>query len=93
MTKEILTALTPDELRGMLAEVVKKAVKELMPKKEKEYLTRDEVCTLLKISKPTLHSYINKGKIKALKICGKTLFDADEIHKAVEERRVLRYGR
>ena len=32
-----------------------------------KYLTQQEVCEMLNISKPTLHKYIKEGKIKAIK--------------------------
>ncbi len=42
--------------------------KEFEPKKPTEYLTRNEVCELLKIDLSTLHRWVKAGKIDAFGI-------------------------
>ena len=93
MQKQILTTFDPEEFKATLSAIVKESIKELLPKEQKKYYTRAEVCKLLKVSLPTLHSFINKGKITALKIGGRTLFDADAINESIKTKEVLRYGR
>lgn len=41
---------------------------------EQRYLTRDEVCDLLKISLPTLHRYTKRGILPARKIGTRVLY-------------------
>lgn len=81
------------DLKELLKEIVKDSIKELIPNETPKYYTRKEVCKLFNISLPTLHQYVNSGKITALKIGGRTLFDADSINLAIQRKEILRYGR
>lgn len=93
MIQQNLMTFETEELKAILSEMIKESIKELLPKESKKYYTRNEVSKLLSVSLPTLHQYINSGKITALKIGGRTLFDADSINQSIQRKEVLRYGR
>lgn len=78
------------ELQEMISEAVASSIKKTQPPKKK-YLTRSEVAEMLCVSLPTIHSYINAGTLKAEKIGGRTLFDAEKLNDAITEKEVFRY--
>jgi excisionase family DNA binding protein len=50
---------------------------------EIEYFSRREVCSLLKISLPTLHDWTKLGRVKSYKIGNRVLYKTVEIQEAV----------
>lgn len=90
MEESILIQISKENLKTMLAEVVEEAVTKIVPK-EKRYYSRQQISEKFKVSLPTVHGWINSGKLIALKIGGRTLFDADEVDNAIKEKRVLKF--
>ena len=82
-------------MKPIVTEVISESLTEaflaLEEKRRKRYYTRDEVCQRLHIGYTTFYRLANKGKIKILKIEGKTLVDADELDAVVEAKQVSRY--
>ncbi len=78
MEKIILT--TPEELE----DIIRKILKEIP--KEEIYLTRHEVCELLHITLPTLHTWTKKGKINAIKIGGRVLYKTSLINESLKQK-------
>ena len=71
-----LQDITLADIRQIVAEECKKAfAQKPMPKK----LTRDEVCTAGRITKPTLHNWVKKGLLHPSKVGGRVLFSEDEV--------------
>ena len=54
-------------------------------------LTRDEVCEMCHISKPTFHAWVNKGAIEVQKVGGRTLVKAESLETALQTKKVYRY--
>ena len=54
-------------------------------------LTRDEVCEMCHISKPTFHAWVNKGAIEVQKVGGRTLVKAESLERALQTKKVYRY--
>lgn len=50
------------------------------------YLTRHEVCKLLKISLPTLHRYTRDSILKSYRIGGKVRYKREEVENSLKER-------
>lgn len=50
------------------------------------YLTSEELCLILKISRRTLQDYRNNGVLPFIQLPGKVLFRESDIKKALEER-------
>lgn len=93
--KETIIAAIKQFLKPIVTEVITESLTEaflaLEEKRRKRYYTRDEVCQRLHIGCTTFYRLANKGKIKILKIEGKTLMDADELDAVVDAKQVFRY--
>ena len=88
---EAIQGLFSSLLKPIIAEAMAEAGYQAATKSEKRYYTREEACHHLKIGTTTFYRLAKKGKIKILKIEGKTLVDADELDEAIETRQVFRY--
>ena len=90
----IMHGLTPETLQDMIRNTIREEIGNINPPKEEvKYLTRLQVCDLLKISLPTLHGYVHEGKIKGHRIGRRVLFSETDIHDAVKEIPNLKYSR
>ena len=56
------------------------------------YLTSEELCSILKVSKRTLQDYRSNGILPFIQLLGKVLFRELDIKKVLEERLRLAYG-
>jgi predicted DNA-binding transcriptional regulator AlpA len=56
-----------------------------------EYLTRREVCDLLRISLSTLHYYSKDGTLRSYRIAGRVLYKAVEVEGAIQEIQSIKY--
>lgn len=50
------------------------------------YLTSEELCSILKLSRRTLQDYRNNGILPFIQLPGKVLFRESDIKKVLEER-------
>jgi len=91
MDKIILHSTSIPELRAMIGDVLREEFQKFKstnpsPKqKSSEYLSRKEVCDLLKISMATLHYYTKDGILQGYRIGGRVLYKLTEVETAVEE--------
>lgn len=46
-----------------------------------------EVCTILKVSKPTLYDWMNQGRIESVKIKTRRYFKVEDVEKLIESNR------
>ena len=76
LVHEIKSAIIP-ELKEELS-------KEFQPKQPTEYLTRTEVCKLLKIDLSTLHRWTKSGKLNAYGIGNRVYYKRSEIESYLE---------
>lgn len=93
MENVILAQISREDLKGIISDAVSIAVKNAIAEVRPKYLTRQEVADIYKVSLTTVHDWINSGKLKAVKIGGRVLFPADEVTKAVQEKRILKRKR
>ena len=81
--------VTPEQLQNAIIEGVKTQLKDLKkhfePKTPTEYLTRQEVATMLSIDLSTLHNWKTKGILKAHQIGGRVFYKRTEIENAIVE--------
>lgn len=81
LVSELKNALIP-ELREQLS-------KDFQPKEPTEYLTRAEVCDLLKIDLSTLHRYRKNGTLKAYGLNNRVYYKRSEIDEYINKNRLL----
>lgn len=77
------------ELKSLISQTLQEvlASNQTTKKEEQElpqYLTRKETAKILGVTLVTLHSYTNKGKIKAYKIGGRIRYKKLDIEKSVK---------
>lgn len=78
-------------VKQVITEAAAEALADIIQKNRKHYYTRKEACERLRIGTTTFYRLVKKGKIKLLKVEGKTLVDADEFDTAVTTGEVWRY--
>lgn len=86
-----LFQVTPNELAQLISESVKTQIQELVnatnkeqPKDENDLLSRKETADFFKVSLVTVHSWVNSGLIRPLKMGNKTYFKKSELINVVE---------
>ena len=73
-------------LRGVIRDEVRRTIEEERQKARPErYLSRDEVCKLVGISKVTLWKKADEGKIKATKVGRRVVFSESEVKRFMTE--------
>ena len=95
MKKEIFISLSKEELEIIIKDSSFRAIREYENTRAKslKYLTIDEACDLLKVSRPTLTKYITTGDLKASKIKGMYRIQESEIEKILDGVKSLKYRR
>ncbi|PZD79660.1 helix-turn-helix domain-containing protein [Mesonia sp. K7] len=82
-----LVQVTPEQLEQLINRIVKEQLEKLKGlfkiKQSTDYLSREDVATLLKINKSTLHNWVKKGDLKSYGIGGRVYFKRAEIEEAM----------
>lgn len=89
MEQSIIIPVSLDDLKQIVTEAVSEAVTGSLDRfipDEKRYLTRKEVAAKFHVSLSTVHAWINSGKIQAVKIGRRTLFDLSEVESATSPK-------
>lgn len=89
MEQSIIIPVSLDDLKQIVTEAVSEAVTGSLDRfipDEKRYLTRKEVAAKFHVSLSTVHAWINSGKIQAVKIGRRTLFDLSQIEAATSPK-------
>lgn len=86
----ILFPISIIELKKLLADIIEEKVSVISDNRlQKElpdsHLTREEVCSLLRITLPTLNTYTNQGLIRGYKIGDRVLYKRKDIDNALIE--------
>jgi len=55
---------------------------------QRPLLKAKEVCTMFKISKPTLYDWMNQGKLPSIKIESRRFFRWEDVEKLIENSKV-----
>ena len=97
MSNIILHSTPLPELRAMIGDIVEEKLRQFKPENPTaadngdEFLSRKEVCRLLKISMATLHYYTKDGILNSYKIGGRVLYKTLEVQQAVTEVKLRKY--
>ncbi|WP_059025497.1 helix-turn-helix domain-containing protein [Gabonibacter massiliensis] len=89
MEQSIIIPVSLDDLKQIVSEAVTRAFTGSLDRfipEEKKYLTRKEVAQKFHVSLSTVHAWINSGKIRAVKIGRRTLFDLSEVDNAASPK-------
>ncbi len=71
------------EIINELREVLVNELKNIKPQPQKEYLSREEVAKMLKVSETTLHNWSKDGILNPYKIGNRVLYKKHEIDTAL----------
>src|ERR1035438_5941205 len=92
----ILHSTSLKDFRIIIGDILEEKLRQFKPETpqlpaKSEYLTRAEVCSLLKISLATLHYYSKDGTLKSYRIAGRVLYKTAEVNNSVQEIQSLKY--
>jgi len=87
----ILHGLTPSDLKTLIEKAVEEKVSDLLSslissnikKQQAGYITRSEVCSLLRITLTTLHQWTKDGRLHSYKIGSRVLYKSSEVETSV----------
>ena len=88
----LLSLIGEDQLKNIVEDVVRKVMLELKegaPEVD-EFLTSEQVCKMLHISKSTIVNWRSSGKLKSHKIGSRILFKREEVLAKINELRPFR---
>jgi hypothetical protein len=89
-----LIVISKEELSEALRSIVREELTAIQPKEQNlKYLSREEVCTILKISMPTLNTYTKRGIVRGNKIGNRILYLESDLKEAVKDATDLHYRR
>ena len=91
----ILHSTSLKDLHAIIGEIIEEKLREFKPEHQiqstNEFITRREVCSRLKISLATLHSYTKDGILKGYRIGGRVLYRFEEVEAAVQAIQTTKY--
>ncbi len=92
----ILHSTPLKDFRDIIGNIVEEKLKQFRPETPQtnansEYLTRREVCDLLRISLATLHTYSKDGTLKGYQIGGRVLYKTAEVNSSVQSIQSIKY--
>lgn len=100
MESTLYTAIPLHEIEDKFAKIVEDKIRSLIQEsnsqkenKREQYASRKEVALRLRISLPTLNSYVKQDKIKSYRVGRRVLFKWDEVEQVIEEISCSKYKR
>jgi excisionase family DNA binding protein len=97
MENIILHSTPLQEFKTIIGDIVRDELQKIRPAEPQqtnangEYLTRVEVCNLLRISLSTLHYYSKDGTLQSYRIGGRILYKTGEVQNAIQEIQTTKY--
>ena len=94
MRETLFTIYQGTELKTLISDCIKESLlgldlgKSNKDEKTKQILTRQQVCKLLGISLPTLHSYTKEGLVRAFRLGHKVRYKYDDVIDALKQIKV-----
>lgn len=76
--------ITPEDLRSIIADEVRKAMAE---KPAPRQYTREQVAEMCHITLATLHNWVRQGRLHPVKVNGRVLFSEEEINNLLTRRK------
>ncbi len=82
------TDLVAELKNSLIAELTEKLSAQFQPIQPTEYLTRSEVCKLLKINLSTLHRWTKQGKLPSYGISNRIYFKRSEVDLIINQNKL-----
>lgn len=79
-----LNEITPEDLRSIIADEVRRALAE---KPAPRQYTREQVADMCHVTLATLHNWVRQGRLHPVKVNGRVLFAEDEINNLLARRK------
>ena len=74
--------------KSLIPEITEKLSAQFQPKEPTEYLTRTEVCKLLKIDLSSLHRWRKEGKIPSYGLGNRVYFKRSEVEQIINANKL-----
>ena len=74
--------------KSLIPEITENLSAQFQPKEPTEYLTRSEVCKLLKIDLSSLHRWRKEGKIPSYGLGNRVYFKRSEVEQIINENKL-----
>jgi excisionase family DNA binding protein len=81
---DLITALE----NSLIPKLTARLAEQFQPKQPTEYLTRSEVCKLLKIDLSSLHRWRKEGKIPSYGVGNRVYFKRNEVEQIVNKNKL-----
>lgn len=89
MTEIILNGINLNELLDQVGQIIESKLKQIQfthkKLKDAEFITRQEVAQLLKITLPTLHEWTKLGWLQSYKLGNRVLYKKQEVEQALHK--------
>jgi excisionase family DNA binding protein len=96
MENIILHSTSLKEFQSIIGQIVREELQQFKPEQPKqtsssEYLTRKEVCNLLRVSLSTLHYYSKDGTLQSYRVGGRVLYKSAEVQQSITTIQANKY--
>jgi excisionase family DNA binding protein len=83
----LAVTLTVEQMQSLIRTCIREELHSIEPHKEEteRLYSRNEACTILKISLPTLSRYVGLGIIKGHRVGNRILISSEDITKALKD--------
>jgi len=95
MEQIILSGISLNDFLNSIEKLIDNRFNQTKPvdNKQTKYLSRDEVCQLLKITLPTLNDWSKLGRVQSYKIGNRVLYKQQEIENALNQVSNMKFKR
>lgn len=86
-----LLVVTADDLRDFANQLITSTKRIVEAQYKDVYYSVDDLCALLHVSETTIYNYQRKGKLKPIKMEGRTLYARADVEKAMRDGTLGKY--
>lgn len=86
-----LLVVSADDLRDFADQLIASTKRIVEAQYKDVYYSVDELCDLLHVSETTIYNYQRKGKLKPIKMEGRTLYARADVEKAMRDGTLGKY--
>ena len=95
MEQIILSGVSLNDFMDSIGKLIDSKLNQVKPKdnKQTKFISRDEVCRLLRISLPTLNDWSKLGRLQSYKIGNRVLYKQEEVENSLHQVSSLKFKR